>query len=171
MSEQIFEHQQIVSEIPENGRTIQIESDEHKRAAIAKRLAIPGVDSFRADLELKPEQRKIRVHSRVQAVLVRECVASLEPMRETINDSFEIVFDPDFVLDENEEFDEAFADNDLVETLDSEIIEIGELVIQQLSLAMAPFPRKPGAPSLADEYGNAPEASPFAVLKEALGKE
>ena len=40
MSEQIFEHQQIVSEIPENGRTIQIESDEHKRAAIAKRLAL-----------------------------------------------------------------------------------------------------------------------------------
>ncbi|MGD9801132.1 MAG: hypothetical protein AB7V02_11105, partial [Parvularculaceae bacterium] len=51
------------------------------------------------------------------------------------------------------------------EPLDGDEIDLGELLVQHLSLALDPYPRKDGAESLLETYRNAATASPFAGLK------
>jgi hypothetical protein len=52
------------------------------------------------------------------------------------------------------------------------LIDVGELLVQQLSLAMDPFPRKAGAPSLVDQFGAQHEESPLAAaLEQAIKRE
>jgi hypothetical protein len=48
--------------------------------------------------------------------------------------------------------------------------DLGEFLVQQLSLAMDPFPRKPGAESLVETYGRGADISPFAALREKIEK-
>jgi len=123
-----------------------------------------------------PIQAGATISGSIQASLVRECVASLEEMDEKVTFDFEITFDrtaPD-VSDLSEE---ALADLGLEkslellegpEPLEGDLIDIGELMVQQLSLAMDPFPRKEGAQSLSELYGTVEETSPFAILKRAI---
>ena len=56
------------------------------------------------------------------------------------------------------------------ELLESNLLDIGEILIQQTALLMAPFPRKTGAQSLADTFGEEPESSPFEALRPLTEK-
>ena len=99
--------------------------------------------------------------------MTRECVASLEEMKEIVDEAFEVEFlrqKPEPNLNEDVE------DWELPEVHEGQIFDIGELLVQQLSLAMKPFPRKEGAVSLTELYGDGGSVSPFADLADRFGK-
>ena len=134
---------------------------------LAKRLGVIAVHSCEGEINLSATKSVINVSGTVRGGVTRECVASLEDMEEVVSDSFELEFFRNAnALDDDKSLDET----DLAEIHEGDVFDIGELLVQQFSLAMDPFPRKDNAPSLAEEYGEDIEASPFAGLQDILKK-
>lgn len=131
-------------------------------AAIAKRLGEPGVSALACDFVLEPMSWGVSVSISIRAQVNRLCVASLEPMTETIDENYTIRFERDFV-------DDPGVENPLEELarepLEDETLDLDELMFQHLALSLAPHPRKEGVPSLAETYKDPVNLSPFSVLK------
>ncbi|MGE0408683.1 MAG: DUF177 domain-containing protein [Amphiplicatus sp.] len=160
----VFSHLVRLDEIAVRPRRIELEADAEARAGIAKRLGVPSVERLAGTVSLRRLSDGVALQGALEAALTRICVASLDSMDEVIADSFDIRFG------QAETPDEATLDLDLdaPEPLPAEGLDLGEILIQQLALAMAAYPRKDGAPSLAEAYGRAAPASPFAGLGEAF---
>lgn len=143
------------------GKTVALKPNASERAAIAKRLEVVEVSALSGEITLSATKSVIIAKGKVRAAIIRECVSSLEEMEEAVDDVFEVEFlrhAPEAEPDENTE------EWELPEVHEGPVFDIGELLVQQLSLAMNPFPRKQGAVSLADQYGGGGSVSPFAVL-------
>ena len=148
------------------GRRFRLSADDAARARIARRLGIPAVQRLEGDIALDASKTGIVAKGMVRAALTRECVSSLEEMTEEVDDAFEV----EFLRAAPEEADEDVDIWTAPEVHEGDSFDVGELLVQQLSLAMDPFPRKDGAASLAAQYGRDGEASPFAALRGKLGK-
>ena len=153
-----------IGDVGRAGKTFRLAASEAERAKIAARLETPSVEKLQGEMKVTATKTAVRIIGEIAAELTRECVASLEPMAEVINESFEI----DFTRIPPETDEEE--DLDAPDYLDGTMVDLGELLVQQLSLAMDPFPRKEGAQSLAETYASEEKVSPFAALKGALGK-
>jgi uncharacterized metal-binding protein YceD (DUF177 family) len=135
---------------------------------LARRLGLVALNRLTAELMVAPRGARgsIRLSGRFEAEVVQSCVVTLEPLTRTVRQSIErtftaepaslpaqIVFDPD-----SEELPDPLLDNR---------IDMGEVIAEELALAIDPYPRKPGAelswrdPSSEER----PAESPFAVLK------
>ena len=150
--------------LPKEGVVSTLDADEAVRAGIAERLQAPALDQLHGEITVIPVKGGVDVRGRVQARLQRICVASLERFEERIDEMFSISFREDAELRrEDEEF---VFDEEEVEFLESETLDLAELLIQQTALAMAPFPRKPEAHALVESFGDGGAISPFAELKK-----
>ncbi|NHK27588.1 DUF177 domain-containing protein [Parvularcula flava] len=129
---------------------------------VARRLEAEAVRSIEASFEISRSGPVILVEGHVTAELVRTCVSSLEPMDESIDDDFS------FELEQVDELPdlsgEVEIDIEAPEPIIGDTIDLAEQAIQQVSLAMEPFPRKEGAEPVKDE-AEQPSLSPFAALK------
>ena len=97
---------------------------------------------------------------------VQRCIATGEPVAETIDTPFAIRF-----LREEDEIasgDEMELDADEVDTVSfsGESIDMGEAVAETLALSVDPYPRRPDADEWLRKMGvmNEEQASPFAML-------
>ncbi len=152
--------------------------------SICNRIGIYSIESLNAELVLtrNPVSKVIQVKGMLQADLHQYCVVTTEPVAEHIEDSFESWFaEPSSAVSfakakrermspqERSELPMLEECDDPEEIVDGKI-DLGELVIQYLSLSLNPYPRKKGVvfdvqDKLLDEeeesYNN-----PFAALKE-----
>ena len=156
-----------LSALPPTGKIYKLVVSEDIYPQIARRLGVVSVANCSGEIHLKANKAVITVKGTVRAFLVRECVSSLEVMDETIDDSFEV----EYMRHETRSEKAGQADElNLTESHLGGVLDVGELLIQQVSLAMAPFPRKEGAASLVGEYGTEASISPFAVLQQNFNK-
>jgi uncharacterized metal-binding protein YceD (DUF177 family) len=151
-----------VSRIPVTGSAERIIADSTERALVARRLGLPAVSSLTADLMLtRWHGEGVKVAGRFDAEVEQVCVVTLDPFPATVSDTIERYFLPNARAAEPEADTDSFADG---------VIELGEVVVESLSLALDPYPRKPGAEfhGVEDGPGSAePVSSPFAVLAGA----
>lgn len=138
--------------------------DEASRRAIADRLGEPGVETLEGDFMLRPFSGGVDLELRLFARVQRTCVASLEPMTETISEHYEIRFERDFVESQADEDDGETAR----EPLEGDTLDLEEILIQHLAISLAPHPRKEGARSLAETYHDPVNLSPFSGLKGVI---
>ena len=157
-----------LDEIPPNGWRGIVEAPKSALAEIARRIDAPEVIRLRGEIELHKTAQGLSVSGTLDSALVRECVASLEPFEETIKEPFELQFAHSA---EPEGHGETEIDPDAPEPLTGDSIDLADLLIQQLSLAMAPFPRKPGAASLAEKFAPPQSISPFEALKSKIAED
>ncbi|MEZ5921684.1 MAG: YceD family protein [Parvularculaceae bacterium] len=143
---------------------IEIIVDEAARKEIAKRLKVPAVSALKGDFDIRKIVGGIDVKMKIGALVERVCIASLEPMTETVAAEYSLHLLRDF--DDREDADER-EDDDLVsfEPLEGETLDLGELLIQHLALSLDPYPRKADARSLAADFGSDRTSSPFEALK------
>jgi uncharacterized metal-binding protein YceD (DUF177 family) len=147
------------------GRVIveEILATPRERAALARRFGLLGLDLLRATGKIEPADGTdgkgagglLRLSGHLSAELSQACVVTLEPVASRIEEAFtqlyslepgpapapagaEVVFDP-----EAEEPPEPLGPGGL---------DLGEVVAQQLVLALDPYPRAPGA-ALAEALG------------------
>jgi uncharacterized metal-binding protein YceD (DUF177 family) len=144
----------------------EIAANEAERGRLAERFGLLALDRLAATLRLNRGGGLIHVHGRLEADVVQACVVTLEPVRSQIRESFTVAFGavrstPEVVIDVDEE--------DPAEELTDGRIDLGEVVAQQLSVALDPYPRAPGAhdrfEAAEEESGATPGASPFAALE------
>ncbi|MFC7477642.1 YceD family protein [Dankookia sp. GCM10030260] len=139
------------------GRTEALVATAAECAALARRFGILGVDSLRATLRLEPdEDGAVVVTGRLEAAVVQACVVTLEPVPQRVAE--EIVCR---LLPAGREPAEGPDDPDEIECA-HDVADLGEVVAEQLALALDPYPRAAGAELPAEATDDS--AGAFAAL-------
>ncbi|MGQ0526640.1 MAG: YceD family protein [Alphaproteobacteria bacterium] len=166
------------------GAKMKIEADEEARKALTKRLGLTSLDSLSVDFKIRRDTGSGSVHVRGKftAEVTQACVITGEPVKDTVKEDFEAWFADKTqalsfararhdkikktggaempLLDENED-PEAMIDGK---------VDVGELAVQYLSLAINPYPHCEGAtlPEVVKpkEDAESPYKNPFAALKD-----
>jgi uncharacterized metal-binding protein YceD (DUF177 family) len=156
------------------GHKTGIAADAAECAALASRFGWTRIESLTANANLLARAGGVDALGTLNAVVERACVATGEPVCESVEEAFAIHFvrvDEDAeVVDEIEiEIDED--ELDVVE-FDGAAVDIGEAVAQTLALSVDPFPRSPAAESRLRAAGVLAEgevgSAAFAGLKGLL---
>ncbi len=162
--------------VGDEGLEVGFEANAAERAALARRLGVSALDRLvgRARLRRASDGR-IRAKVTFDADVLQSCVVTMEPVSASLSDVFEASFgDGSFGDGAAElEVDVAVDAEDPPEPIRDGRMELGELVAQHLSLALDPYPRKPGAElaAPAEAEGPAePAARPFAALAKLAAK-
>lgn len=145
---------------------VHVAADAAERAALAKRFGLAALDRLEADYVLTEEDGAILARGRLRAALAQPCVATAEPVPETIDTDFTLRFVVEGeALGEDEELELDAEDVDTV-GYDGQQIDMGEAVAETMALAMTPYPRSPQADAYLKEAGvlSEEQASPFAAL-------
>lgn len=130
-----------------SGSALDIAASETECAALAKRFGFLDLKGFTArvtvDLQLGGQ---VVVEGRLRGMIVQACVLSLEPVTQELDDGFRIVFQKDLAEERDPESGEAVlnAQADAPEPLTGNMLDVGEIVAEQLSLAAEPYPRRAG---------------------------
>jgi uncharacterized metal-binding protein YceD (DUF177 family) len=125
-----------------------IVASDSERAALAKRFGFLGLPAFSARVTV--DRRiggQIVVEGRLRGKVVQACVLTLDPVTQELDDAFRLVFKKDLADERDPESGEAVlsAHVDSPEPLSGNLLDVGEIVAEQLSLAADPYPRRPGA--------------------------
>ena len=142
-----------------------LEPNAEERARIVKALNLLSLDDFTAEMSVTPTVSGWRIDGRVKAEVVQPCGLTLEPVPESVNQTFLINLTeqpPEAEVDENGEIDLEL-DDSFPDYVEDGKIDLGQYAVEQLLLALDPFPRKEGAVFV--QPPEPVELSPFAVLK------
>ena len=121
-----------------------LKADKEDLIQLAERLGVPGVDDFSATLSVRhaTDRTGIEISGRVMSSLHQTCVVSAKDVAETVDDTFTLL-----LLSESEvealDADEAYLDADAPEydILEEDTVNLAEVAIQTLAVAMNPYPR------------------------------
>jgi uncharacterized metal-binding protein YceD (DUF177 family) len=130
------------------GAAVEIAPSESERTALAKRFGFLGLPAFsaRVTVDCRPGGQVV-VEGRLRGRIVQACVLTLDPVAQDLDDTFRIVFKQDMADERDPESGEAVLNSqaDAPEPLTGNMLDVGEIVAEQLSLAADPYPRRPGA--------------------------
>ena len=141
------------------GLVVGVDATVAECAALATRLGVPSVEAVQCRWALRTAPGGVvEADGSLRARLHQECVVSLDAFSVTLVEEFAVRFVPAGQEgDGSEDPDEP----DELPVQDG-VLELGEATVEQLALALDPYPRKPGA-ELPGEIGDAP-ANPFDAL-------
>jgi uncharacterized metal-binding protein YceD (DUF177 family) len=129
------------------GTALEIVASEGERAALARRFGFLGLPalSARVTVDRRPGGQVV-VEGRLRGRVVQACILSLDPVTQELDETFRIVFKQDLAEERDPESGEAVlsAQADAPEPLQGNLLDIGEMVAEQLSLAADPYPKRPG---------------------------
>jgi uncharacterized metal-binding protein YceD (DUF177 family) len=152
-----------VSRIPPTGCTETIIADPSECSLVARRLDLPAVHSLKAELALSRWRGDgVKVTGRFDAEVEQICVVTLDQFRANVSDTIERYFLTTTGSGEEE------AD---IDSFEGDLLELGEIVVESLSLALDPYPRKPGVQFQGPSDDSTPAtaervSSPFAALAD-----
>jgi uncharacterized metal-binding protein YceD (DUF177 family) len=148
------------SAIVDTDKTFEIEADEASRAALAARFEIPAISVLHGRFTLAHAQGGVITGTlALKARVTLTCVVTLEAFETKLAETAQLRFVPGPAP---EELDPETLDGPDEIEFDGETIDLGEVLAEQLALALPPYPRKPGAalPAAASDE----TAHPFAAL-------
>lgn len=129
------------------GSALEIVASDNERAQLAKRFGFLGLPAFsaRVTVDRRPGGQ-IVVEGRLRGRIVQACILSLDPVAQELDDAFRIVFKADLAEERDPESGEALlsAQGDAPEPLTGNMLDVGEIVAEQLSLTADPYPRRSG---------------------------
>lgn len=140
-----------VARLPKSGMTVTVEADAEQRAALAAAHDLREVASFRAILDVTAWKRGgVRVAGTVRASIVQDCIVTLEPVEQVVDEDVTALFLPEgsrlsvpvrsaegeIILDaEGEDGPELFS---------GDTVDVGQLAEEFFALGIDPYPRKAG---------------------------
>lgn len=136
---------------------ISLKATPEERAAIQKRLSVISIENIETKLQLR-KKGLIFLKGTIQADITVECVRTLVAFQQHLKIKVDETFLPPTGDTETPLPEE-------VEPLEEETLNIGEIVIQLISLNLDPYPVAPDTLPL-DYQEEKPSASPFEVLKK-----
>lgn len=135
-----FSHRLPLVHVPAAGMTLRLEASLTERTALARRLDVLALHALVGDLRLRPgETGVIHVTGLLTAELDQACGITLAPVRQFLREAVAWR-----LLPEGVEPSDGEDDPDDIET-EQGMADLGEALAQQLSLALDPYPRAPGA--------------------------
>lgn len=154
---------------PHGGKTLRLVADADARRAVAERLDLVALDTLEGEVLLKPIAGGPMLMARgtVRARFTQRCVVTLDPVEGALEERFEVEFgppEPDSLEETEREF--TLDEPDPPEPIRDGRLDLGELLVQQVALALDPFPRKPGV-DLERALADAPNGRAEAVEQDA----
>ena len=147
-----------IDRIGSAGLSMTVEASPAELAAIAARLMLPGVSRLVCRFELKRLAGSvIAATGALSAAVTQTCVVTLDEFESPVEEAFAVHFVPAGTESDDDDPD---APDEL--PYPAGAIDLGEAAIEQLALALDPYPRKPGLPET--EPPEEAERSPFAAL-------
>ena len=133
------------SELEEVETKFDLNAESNERSALSDRFGLQGIDIFKLSIIVKYHKNKnaVQVNGKLYAQIIQNCVVSLVPIENTIDEMFEVTFYNKNQLVSKNLFDEAE-----FESYENDTIDLGELGAQEFALAINPYPRAEG---IADE--------------------
>jgi uncharacterized metal-binding protein YceD (DUF177 family) len=167
-----FTHVLDISSVSKSGTRVKLVGDDNVRQRLANRYKINAIKSLSAFLEIKPWRKDgVHVVGSLNAEVEQACIVSLEPVEAQISEDVSVFCIPQPNKDEaeNEIMLDPQSDDDF-EVFEDNEIDLGEMIAEQLAVALDPYPRKADAelstvlPS-GTEVPDKKVQSPFKVLK------
>lgn len=141
-----------VARLPARGMPVRLEADAGQREALAGAHGLVAVDRLEAELTVTAWKRGgVRIAGRVRAAIRQECIVTLEPVGEVVDEEISALFVPEGsklavprLSQEGEIVLDAEGD-DAPETFSGDEIDVGQLAEEFFALGINPYPRKSGA--------------------------
>jgi hypothetical protein len=156
-----------VENVAEGGERFDLVADQGVRAAIAKIAGLRDLPRFEASFDVaRRGSRGLHVTGSISATIGQNCVVTLEPLANEVEESIDLLFEPPEVPPEPTKETEARrrdADRQGPEPLIGGAVDLGALATEFLILGLDPYPRKPGA-VFEPPKDNNPDQGPFAAL-------
>ena len=140
------------------GMTVDIDAKPGELPAVAARLRTLALESLHCAFKLRRVGAStVEAEGVLRAQVTETCVVSLDPFSHDVEETFTVHFVPAGTEDDN-------PDPEAIDQIPyaGGAADLGEAAVEQLALALDPFPRKPGAALPAEAAEEAP--SPFAAL-------
>jgi len=167
-----FYHRLAIDRI-RDGEQLELIADDVERRAVAERLALVTLDRLEASVVLERNGALIRAAGHIRASLEQACVATGEPVRETVDEPFELVFMPE--PEANRPDEEIELSKDECDTIFYEggSMDLGSAIADTLALTIDPYPRSEGADAALRQAGvlSEEQAGPFAALAKLRKKD
>ena len=123
----------------------EIEATESERAALATRFGLAAIGGLAARVTLERiGPSEVMFSADIQAEVVQTCVVTLEPVANGIQERIAFRFGPSADPSGHRRMAE-FAADDGFEPLPDGAFDIGEIVAEEFSLLLDPYPRRAGA--------------------------
>jgi uncharacterized metal-binding protein YceD (DUF177 family) len=154
--------------MPVEGRAVTLTANDAERAEVATFLEVTGIPRLAVNLTAVPFRDGLRVSGRLTAEVVQPCVVTFVPVHQEIDEPIDRIFLPGREKQTPGQ-PEVFVDleeDDTPDYFEGHEVDLSDLVLETLALAIEPYPRAPGA-SLADVLPEDDDQSlsPFAGLK------
>lgn len=132
--------------VPAAGHRVTREATQSERAQLASELEILACDKLVVRYTLAPEGKdSFALKGTLEAEVTQACIVTLEPVRQEIADSFDIIFSPPTRIPDTKGHEAEILSGADVEPLSGGIIDVGRIVFELVSAGLDPYPRKPGA--------------------------
>ena len=170
-----------IEDVAETGRHFDLVADNDVRIAVARLVGVRDLPRLEANFDVTRHGADgLRVSGRVSATVGQNCVVTLEPLANEVEEDIDLLFAPPPPVERKAGEDEA-AEGDSErpqrswngpEPLIGGVVDLGALATEFLILGLDPYPRKPGAVFEAPQDVK-PDPGPFAALaglKEKHGR-
>ncbi|MCS6879663.1 MAG: DUF177 domain-containing protein [Geminicoccaceae bacterium] len=156
-----------VMRVPPGGRSFAIVASPSEREALARRLRVESIGKLeaRGRVAWLPGGQILEVDGRIEARVTQLCVVTLEPFEQTLAFSFTRRFTPlkepqtgEVVID---------VERDEPEPLEGTVLDLGEIVAEELALALDPYPRGPMADAAMRAWEETARDEPAATSESA----
>ncbi len=164
----------------ETGKHFDLSADANARAAVAKVAGLRDLPRLEATFDVtRRGLDSLRVAGKVTATAGQNCVVTLEPLDNEIEEDVDLVFAPPSPLVEQQAVSDHGEEDapkrvrrnlDGPEALIDGTVDLGALATEFLILGLDPYPRKPGA-VFQPPQDVKPDPGPFAALAGLVGKE
>ncbi len=154
-----------LEDVQETGKRFELVADPDVRAAVARAAGLRDLPRLQASFEVRRQGvGGLRVIGRVSATVGQNCVVTLEPLANEVEEDVDLSFAPLAAAEQAGEGPDALAESgDNTEPLIDGQVDLGALTTEFLILGLDPYPRKPGA-MFQPPQDATPDEGPFAVL-------
>ncbi|MDP9128242.1 MAG: DUF177 domain-containing protein [Pseudomonadota bacterium] len=166
-----FSHVVQVEKIPATGIVKKLEANPEERKLLARRFDILDLPKLVAELTVMPARagQALSVKGHMTADVVQKCVVTLDPLPGHIERDIEMFYEN--VEPQAGELAPIEPNELEVEPLTDGFVDLGELLAQNLGIALDPYPRKAGVAVPEVFAGEASNPSnPMAKLIELKSK-
>lgn len=168
-----------VSAVPPEGLARALRATPEECQSLCRRFDLKGLRALAAEINITlargaEGESALRFEAVIHAEVTQMCVVTLKAFQTKVVEVFTIFFQ--LVAGQEEPSPEVNFGSDLIELLKTSEIDAGELVAQQLALALDPHPRAPGVEWRGSGDGSngenmtLPVGGPFAKLGQLKHK-
>lgn len=158
-----------LASVPQGGTEVALSATPEECRALARRFDLDRLDRLAGEIRLEHAGRDLlHVSGRVRADLAQRCVVTFEPVPATVDAGFERLFSADVTADAKGEVEVDALAEEPEPMPEGGALDLGEILAEELSLALDPYPRAPDADRRLAEATAAGDAAgaagPFGAL-------